>query len=59
MNAKNIHDMLVKLAQNTYPERDIGKFYVEMQNKEVSSKHGDYEFIKEGFGKIRVFNMSR
>ncbi len=56
MLAIEIHRMLMKIAETTYPDNEILKFFIEIIPSESKTRHGDYAPHQR---KIRIFNLSR
>ncbi len=55
-----VHTVLNDIAKMTFPEVKIRKFYVKIEDRELKTKHGDYEWNRvEGTHTIRTFNLSR
>lgn len=56
---KKIHDILLKLACDTFPGRQFEQFSVEIIAKAMASRHGDYHKAPGKSAKIRVVNLER
>lgn len=56
MIEKQIHDILLSLAKDTFPDKNIKEFYINIVGKEMNSIHGDY---RPRTRTIRVVNLSR
>lgn len=57
---KKVHDMLVEIAKQAFPEVKHIKFFLVIENREMKSIHGDWSYPKGGkISKIRIFNLSR
>lgn len=50
------HRVLRKIAEETYPDKKILSFQIEIHSKEMKSRHGDYSPSKRV---IRIFNLSQ
>lgn len=56
MNNFQIYEIFKKLIEETYPNKRIPHFFVELVDKNLKSKHGHYESKKR---KILIFNLGR
>ena len=57
---KKIHEILTEIALKTYPDVKHVKFYLDIENKEMKSFHGDWSLpSNKGYATIRIFNLSR
>ncbi len=57
---KKIHEILTEIALKTYPDAKHVKFYLDIENKEMRSFHGDWTLpSNRGYATIRIFNLSR
>lgn len=56
MASYQIHKILKSIAEETFPDKEIKPFFVEVHAKEMRTRHGDY---RPSDRKIRIFNLSR
>lgn len=57
---KKIHEILTEIAFKAYPDVKHVKFYLDIENKEMRSFHGDWTLpSNRGYATIRIFNLSR
>lgn len=56
MTNYKLHNILLHIANKTYPGSYIAPFYVELEKKELLTKNGDYD---ERDCTIKIYNLSR
>lgn len=59
---RQIHDMLLAIAQQSYPDKVFKKFIISILNKQRKSFHGDWvppDFANKKCAEIRIFNLER